>query len=114
MNNADKEYTVIVDPAVNDKMYDHFEFLARVSETAVERLLDDLVKDMRSLERLPYRNPVFDRPYLKSGKYRYMVSCKRYLIVYQVVDNMVFVDDIQDSRQTDDKSLICNFHLTNR
>jgi len=106
MDNIDKLYKVIVDPAVNDKMYDHFEFLARVSESAAERLLENLVEDMYSLERLPYRNPVFNRPYLRSGKYRYMVSCERYLIVYQIVENTIFIDDIQDSRQADNKSLL--------
>jgi len=106
MYEIDKEYTIIVDPAVNDKMYDHFEFLARVNESAAERLLDQLADDMKSLGRLPYRNPVFNRPYLQSGKYRYMVSCEKYLIVYQVVENTVFIDDIQDSRQSDDKSLL--------
>jgi len=106
MNNADKVYTVIIAPSVNDRMYDHFEFLARVSESAAERLLNSLITDIRSLEHLPYRNPIFNRPYLKSMKYRYMVSCERYLIVYQVVDNTVFVDDIQDSRQADNKFLL--------
>jgi plasmid stabilization system protein ParE len=106
MDNVDKVYTVIIDPAVNDRMFDHFEFLARVSESAAERLLDNLVANMHSLERMPFRNPVFNRPYLKSGKYRYMVSCERYLIVYQVVDNTVFIDDIQDSRQADNRNLL--------
>ena len=106
MDNADREYTIVVDPAVNDRMYEHFEFLARVSESAAERLLDNLVEDMYSLERMPYRNPVFNRPYLRSGKYRYMVTCERYLIVYQIVENTVFIDDIQDSRQGSDKSLL--------
>ena len=106
MDNADKIYKIIIDPAVNDRMYDHFEFLARVNESAAERLLSGLVADMRSLERMPYRNPVFNRPYLKNGKYRYMISCVRYLIVYQIIDDTVFVDDIQDSRQADDKSLL--------
>jgi len=106
MDNADKEYTVIIDPAVNDRMYEHFEFLARVSESAVEHLLDKLVADMRSLERMPYHNPVFNRVYLTSGKYRYMVSCEKYLIVYQIIDDTVFIDDIQDSRQADDRSLL--------
>jgi len=106
MYEIDKEYTVVVDPAVNDRMYDHFEFLARVNESAAERLLDQLTDDMQSLECLPYRNPVFNRSYLKSGKYRYMVSCEKYLIVYQIVDRTVFIDDIQDSRQSDDKSLL--------
>jgi len=106
MDNVDKVYTVIIDTAVNDRMSDHFEFLARVSESAAERLLDNLVADMHSLECMPFRNPVFNRPYLRSGKYRYMVSCERYLIVYQVVGDTVFVDDIQDSRQADGKSLL--------
>ena len=85
-------------------MYDHFEFPARVNELAAERLLDQFADDMQSLEYLPYRNPVFNRPYLKSGKYRYIVSCERYLIIYQIIDNTVFIDDVQDSRQSDDKS----------
>ena len=106
MNSSDGEYTVVVDPAVNDRMYDHFGFLARVNEEAAEKLLDKLTADMRSLKHMPYRNPVFNRPYIKSGKYRYMVSCERYLIVYQIVDNTVYIDDIQDSRRSDDKSLL--------
>ena len=106
MNNEDKVYKVIVDPAANDRMYDHFEFLAQVSEDAANKLLDGLLEDIRSLEHMPYRNPVYNRPYLKSGKYRYMVSCDRYRIVYQIEDNLVFVDDIQDCRQSDIKSLL--------
>lgn len=106
MDSIDKEYRVIIDPAINDRMYEHFKFLARVNESAADQLLDRLVADMRSLERLPYRNPVFNRPYLKNGKYRYMVSYERYLIVYQITESIVFIDDIQDSRQMDDKSLL--------
>ena len=40
------------------------------------------------------------------GKYRYMISCKRYRIVYQIDGNNVYVDDIQDCRQDDDKRII--------
>ena len=106
MANEEAEYKVVVDPAANDRMYDHFEFLARVSETAALKLLNRLEKDIRSLEYMPYRNPVYDRPYLQSGKYRYMVSGKRYRIVYQVEGNTVYVDDIQDYRQSDSSSLL--------
>ena len=106
MNSEDKKYKVIVDPAANDRMFDHFEFLAQVSEKAASKLLDELLRDIRSLEYMPYRNPVYNRPYLKNGKYRYMVSSGRYRIVYQIEDNVVFVDDIQDCRQSDIKSII--------
>jgi mRNA-degrading endonuclease RelE of RelBE toxin-antitoxin system len=104
MGGEEKAYTVVVDAAANDRMYSHFEFLAQVSESAAERLLDGLIKDMRSLEYMPYRNPVYGRPYNKNGEYRYMISCGRYRIVYKIEDDTVFVDDIQDCRQSDDKS----------
>ena len=106
MGSRDAVYQVVVDPAANDRMYDHFEFLARINETSADNLLDGLVRDIRSLEHMPYRNPVYDRPYLQSGKYRYMMSCGKYRIVYQIESNTVFVDDIQDCRQSDNRSLI--------
>ena len=100
------EYKVIVDPAANDRMYDHFEFLARVSESAAYKFLDNLVADMRSLKQLPFRNPVYNRPYIKSGKYRYMLTCDRYRLVYLIEGDTVYIDDIQDCRQSDTHSLI--------
>jgi len=106
VSSEDKLYRVLVDPSANDRMYDHYEFLSQVSDAAAERLLDELVTDMRSLERMPYRNPIYNRPYLKCGKYRYMISCDRYRIVYQIEGNTVFVEDIQDCRQADSSSLL--------
>ena len=106
MNDIDIDYHVIVDPAANDRMYEHFEFLARVSETAAEKLLDSLLASIRSLERMPQRNPVYSRPYLPSGKYRYLISSDRYRIVYQIEEKTIFVDDIQDCRQSDLNNLL--------
>ena len=101
-----ESYQVFISQAANDRMYDHFEFLARVNEVAAERLLVDLVADIHSLAEMPHRNPAYDRPYLKEGKYRYMVSCSRYRLVYQIVKNTVFLEDIQDCRQSEDSSLV--------
>ena len=106
MSDVDIEYQVIIDPVANDRMYDHFEFMARVSETAAENLLDGLIKSINSLKKMPQRNPVYDRPYLKSGKYCYLISCERYRIVYQIEENIVYVDDIQDCRQSDINNLL--------
>ncbi len=106
MVDVSKVFNVEVSPMVNDRMFDHFEFLAQVNISAAEKLLDGIIKDIQSLEHMPYRNPVYDRPYLPSGKYRYMISCARYRIVYTIEGMNVFVDDIQDCRQADNKSLL--------
>ncbi|MCL2566220.1 MAG: type II toxin-antitoxin system RelE/ParE family toxin [Defluviitaleaceae bacterium] len=94
MDKDEKNYNVLIDPAANDKMYGHFEFLAKVSETAAEKLLDGLIEDIRPLEYMPHRNPVYYKPHLRNGKYRYMISQERYRIVYQIEENMIFVTDI--------------------
>lgn len=106
MERNEKVYQVIVAPEANDRMYEHFEFLARVSINAANELLGELIKDIRNLQTLPYRHPVYSRPYLPVGKYHYVMSEKRYRIVYQIIDNQVYVDDIQDCRQDDEKSIL--------
>ena len=108
MENEHNEYQIIIDPAANDRMYEHFDFLAQVSVPAANRLLDELLKDIESLKSFPYINPEFIRPYLQQGKYRYKISSKRYRIIYQIEGNVIFIDDIQDCRQDDDKSLLFN------
>jgi len=106
MANDERIYNISIAPAVSDRMSDHFEFLARVSADAADRLLAELMEGIRSLERMPYRNPTYNRPYLTVGKYRYMISGKRYHIIYQIMNDTVFVDDIQDCRQDDDRLTI--------
>ena len=106
MANEEKTYKVIVAPAANDRMAEHFEFLTRVSENAAIMLLDGLVNDIESLQEMPYRNPVYDRPYVSTLKYRYLLSNKRYRIIYQIIDDTVFVEDIQDCRQDANKGMI--------
>lgn len=106
MERYEKVYQVIIASDANDRMFDHFEFLARVSVNAANRLLDGLLKDIRNLRTDPFRYPVYNRAYLPVGKYRYIISNKRYRIVYQIIGNQVFVDDIQDCRQDDDKSVL--------
>jgi len=106
MGNDEKSYTVIVDPSASDRMAEHIEFLARVSENAANRLTGELLADIRSLETLPFRNPVYTRPYIPLDKYRHMISGKRYRIVYQIDGDFVFIDDIEDCRQSDEKSVL--------
>jgi plasmid stabilization system protein ParE len=103
---AEQYYSVTVSPAASERMREHFVFLAQVSEPAALRLLETLMKDIRSLDRMPERNPPFERPSIPKGRYRYLLSAKRYRIVYQIVGTKVHIDDIQDCRQNDDKSVL--------
>ncbi|MDR0840133.1 MAG: type II toxin-antitoxin system RelE/ParE family toxin [Christensenellaceae bacterium] len=106
MANEEKTYKITIAPTANDRMAEHFAFLAQVSADAANRLLDELMEDILSLQKMPYRNPIYERPYVQHGKYRCLISTKRYRIVYQIEGDTVFVDDIHDSRQSDDKDML--------
>ena len=101
-----KKHLVFVSPAANDRMFDHILFLAQVSDKAAHDLLNQLMEDIQSLENMPQGNPYLFRPYLEDRKYRYKLSYKRYRIVYQIINNNVHVEDIQDCRQDDEKSIL--------
>ena len=105
MANVEKTYQVVIDPVVNERMAEHMEFLARVSEEAADNLLEEMMAGVKSLQKLPFRNPFYNRTYLPIDKYRsYLFGDGRYRIVYQVVGKFVFVDDVQDTRQDEDKN----------
>jgi len=106
MDNSIKEYSVVIAPAANDRIAEHMEFLARVSEKAAKRLLNEIISGVRSLKTLPYRNPIYNRPYIPLDKYRYLIVFNRSRIVYQIDGDYVFVDEIQNCRQDEDKSIL--------
>jgi plasmid stabilization system protein ParE len=105
MSPDNQSFTVLVSPGAQTRMAEHFEFLARVSETAATRLLDSLMSDIRSLAVMPQRNPLYDKPYAPPGEYRWMLSAKRYRIVYEIANGAVLIEDIQDCRESDEKRL---------
>jgi hypothetical protein len=106
MDDIGKEYIVIIDASANDRMAEHIEFLARVSESAANQFLDELMASFYSLKTMPFRNPIYNRQYLPRDKYRYLIFGKRYRIVYQIEGDYVFVDDLQDCRQNYDKNIL--------
>ena len=95
---TEKIYNVKVAPAAYRDINSHFYFLARVSESAAKRLKETILKDIRSLEKMPERNPPYERRGIPQGKYRYMISANRYRIVYYIIGTVVRVNGIEDCR----------------
>jgi len=113
MEGAEKRFLVRIMPSARERMAAHFEFLARVSVAAAERLLQTLLSDAKSLEYLPKRHPVYQPTGIEPQKYRFMISAKRYRILYQIIGGTVFIDDIQDCRQNDDKNIVSTGRIAN-
>ena len=80
----------------------HAEFLARVSKSASLKLIDRILDDIESLTELPERCPVYDNQFVPRGRYRQLLSNRRYLILFEIADAAVYVDYIIDCRKDND------------
>ena len=93
------KYTVIVSDTAKRQIASHIAFLANVSKDAARSTKSVIMKALRSLEEMPKRYPFLDEELLPKNKYHKMFVESRYLVLYQIKDNVVFVDYMVDCRQ---------------
>ena len=99
MTNKNNKYNVIVSKKAAQMMVNHAAFLAKVSISAAEILVNDFEKAVSSLEDFPRRCPWLTVEYLPKHQYRSLFFGKGYLIIYQIIDSTVYVDYVVDCRE---------------
>lgn len=95
----DKLYKVIITPKAAEMLISHSRFIANVSEKAAIQFIREFNQKAKSLEQFPQRNPYLIDPMIQEGKYRKLSIMKRYLLVYQIKGENVYVDVLLDCRQ---------------
>jgi plasmid stabilization system protein ParE len=93
------KYKVIISDRAKEMLGMHIRFLAQVNKTAATKLKNRLVEEIRSLQDMPQRYPFFNENYIPANKYHKLYVEKRYLVLYQIKDDTVYVDWIVDCRQ---------------
>lgn len=99
MDSGNKLYTVNVSDEAAQMLVSHSRFLAQVSETAALHLIDEFTEKAKSLEVFLERNPWLSDPLIPERKYRRLLVAKRYLLIYQIKGDTVYVDAVVDTRQ---------------
>ena len=94
-----KKYKVIVSDRAKRMLGMHIRFMAQVNKEAAVAKKKELIAAMGSLARMPQRFPFFEEMYITPNKYHKMYVGKWYLILYQIQDDMVYVDYILDCRK---------------
>ena len=93
------KYKVIISERAKEMLGMHIRFLARINKAAAEKLKKRLVDEMRSLQEMPQRYPFFNEEYIPANKYHKLYVENWYLVLYQIKDDIVYVDWIVDCRQ---------------
>jgi plasmid stabilization system protein ParE len=99
MGSTDKHYHVVISERAGEMLVQHARFLAQVSTQAADKLRIDIVEAVKSLQEFPERGSWLVDPLLPANRYRKLLVDKRYLLIYQIKDDTVYIDYLVDCRQ---------------
>ena len=93
------QYKVIVSDRSRQMLAGHVRFMAQKSPFAARKVKNELMDAIRSLKEMPERFPFLEAEFIPHNKYHKMFVEKWYLILYQIRDQVVYIDCIVDCRQ---------------
>lgn len=93
------KYHVIVSERAVQMLVSHAAFLAKASPKAAEKLTSEFEKAAHSLEVMPQRCPWLRGEYIPKNAYHFLLFEKRYMIIFQIADDIVYADYVVDCRQ---------------
>ena len=93
------KYTIIVSDKASDMLQRHIAFIANVSKKAARDQKKQIVDALKRLKEDANIYPFFENEFIPKNKYHKYVISKRYIILYQIKDDVVYVDYIIDTRQ---------------
>lgn len=99
MSSSNKRLQVIISDRVGDMLVQHARFLAQVSIEGAEKFRMEIVEAAQSLQEFPERGSWLVNPLLPVNKYRKLLVSKRYLLIYQIKGETVYIDYLVDCRQ---------------
>lgn len=94
-----KKYTVIFSDRATEMLLNHIRFLANVSKSAAQKLRKEIITEAKTLETMPHSFPWLSSSLMPANKYRKKLVAKRYLMIYQIKDDNVYIDYVLDCRQ---------------
>jgi plasmid stabilization system protein ParE len=95
----ENKFNVIVKDKATEMMLAHVKFLARASAQAARKLTGAFHSALQSLTESPERFPWLFTPELPFYEYRKMRFDTRYLIIFTVIENTVYVEAVVDCRE---------------
>lgn len=94
-----RKYKVIVSERAKKMLGEHILFMAQVNKVAAREKRKEISDAIRTLSRMPQRFPFLDEIFIPPNKYHKMFVSKWYLVIYQIQDDIVYVEYILDCRK---------------
>lgn len=93
------KYTVVISERAKRQIAQHVSFLADVNKNAARKLKKNIIEDLNALSDMPRRYSYLNDELIEKNYYRKMLFEGRYLAVYHINGNTVYIDYVVDYRQ---------------
>ena len=94
-----KLYKVVVADKAKEALGEIIAYIAADSLQNAKSVKTEIIKALNSLAVLPERFPFLEGEFIPYNKYRKMVVLKRFLVIYQLKAETVYVDFVLDCKQ---------------
>lgn len=94
-----KLYKVVVADKAKEALGEIIAYIAADSLQNAQSVKTEIIKALNSLAVLPERFPFLEGEFIPYNKYRKMVVLKRFLVIYQLKAETVYVDFVLDCQQ---------------
>ena len=95
----ESKYRVIISDRSLSMLTDHVSFLSNVSVDAAIKLKQTIINEIKELGIFPEKYPWLTSEFLPKNKYHKKVISNRYIVIYQIKENTVYIDYIINGRQ---------------
>ena len=99
MRDEDNSYNVLITETAWAQLLEHAKYLANVSESAANNLVDEFIKKSATLNSMPQRCPWMVHDMIPFQKYRKLFLGKNYLALFEIRGYIVYITAVVDGRQ---------------
>lgn len=91
-----KLYKVVITPTAARGLAKIVKAIAFDSPQNARLIKNEIVVALKKLDDMPERHPYIDDDYIPRLKYRKFIVHNRYIIIYQIIADMVSIDHVVD------------------
>lgn len=92
------KYKIIISDKANEQIKQNLAFISKVSKAAAKVQNTEFKNAIKSIKEDPKSYKFLSEEYLQSNKYRKYVVSKRYIILYQIIEETVYIEFVIDTR----------------
>jgi len=93
------EYKIVISVRAKQMLGIHLKFISNINKDAAKKIKQKIIEGISSLDKMPTRFPFLNELYIPPNKYHKMYIENWYLVLFQIKDNIVYVEHIVDCRQ---------------